>query len=328
MNKKIITIIFILLAILAFYIVYSKIHEDKDEITFVLDWTPNTNHTGLFVADELGYFNDENIKIKFIEANDKTPEELVAENIAQFGISFQDYIIDSFIIENPLPIKAIATVINHNDSGIISKKYKGIYRPKELESKLYATWENNIELAMINNIVENDGGDFNKVELIPITYDDEVTALKENLTDALWVFYGWGGIKMELEDIEYNYFSFKDINPVFDYYTPIIISNETTLCDKNLAKRFLRAVKKGYEYSIENPEDAAKILTKNNPELDINLVLASQKYLSDKYIDDGPYFGYIEPSRWNTYYDWLYENKLINVKLKENTGFTNEFLTK
>lgn len=32
-------------------------------ITFVLDWTPNTNHTGIYVADKLGYFKEAGIQI-------------------------------------------------------------------------------------------------------------------------------------------------------------------------------------------------------------------------------------------------------------------------
>ena len=71
--------------------------------------------------------------------------------------------------------------------------------------------------------MEEDGGDFSKVEMIPSTVTDEVSALESKSVDAIWIFYAWAGIKFELSGIETDYFAFKDINPVFDYYTPVVI---------------------------------------------------------------------------------------------------------
>ena len=59
---------------------------------------------------------------------------------------------------------------------------------------------------------------------------------------------------MELAGLETDYFAFADLNPVFDYYTPVIIANNEFLeKDPETAKAFMRAVSRGYEYAIENP---------------------------------------------------------------------------
>jgi ABC-type nitrate/sulfonate/bicarbonate transport system substrate-binding protein len=116
---------------------------------------------------------------------------------------------------------------------------------------------------------------------------------------------------------------------VFDYYTPVIVGN-TDWMKKNpeATKKFLSAAKKGYEYSIDNPEDAAEILCKAAPELDKELVLASQNYMTKQYKAEVEQWGYIDAKRWNAFYKWVNENKLSDEKLPENFGFTNDYLEK
>ena len=156
--------------------------EDTDltKITFVLDWTPNTNHTGLYVAAQKGYFKDVGLEVEIVQPPEGGAEVLVASGKAQFGVSFQDTMAPSLAGENALPIQAVAAILQHNTSGIISRKGEGMDVPKGLEGKRYATWESPIELASLKNLVEGDGGDFSKVELIPNTVTDEVSALKTN----------------------------------------------------------------------------------------------------------------------------------------------------
>ena len=176
-------------------------------------------------------------------------------------------------------------------------------------------------------MIEADGGDFSKVELIPSTVTDEVSALKSGTVDAIWIFYGWAGVAAEVAGLKTDYFAFKDIDPVFDYYTPVIIGNTDWMkANPDAAKAFLSALKKGYEFAIDNPDEAADILLKNAPELDEKLVKASQKYLSKEYKSEVTRWGYMDPSRWNKFYQWINDNSLFTEKIPDNTGFSNEYL--
>ena len=302
---------------------------DLTKITFVLDWTPNTNHTGLYVAQELGYFKEAGLEVEIVQPPEDGAEVLVASGKAQFGVSFQDSLAPAFAGDNALPITAGASVIQHNTSGIISRAGEGMDKPKGMEGHNYATWNGSIELATLKSVVEADGGDFNKVELIPSKVTDEVSALKTKSVDSIWIFYAWAGVKTELEGLETDYFAFKDIDPVFDYYTPVIISGNKFLQENpDTAKAFLSALSKGYQYAMENPEAAADILCKVAPELDKELVLASQKYLKDQYQADAQYWGQIDPTRWNNFYKWVNDNDLIEDEIPLDTGFSNEYLPK
>lgn len=300
---------------------------EKEKITFMLDWTPNTNHTGLYVAKALGYFDEVGLDVEITQPPEGDAESLVGAGKAQFGISFQDTMAAALCSDSALPITAVAALIQHNTSGIVSLKGNGITSPKGMQGKKYATWDTPIEKAMLKNVVEGDGGDFSKVELIPSTSFDEVSALQSKQIDAIWIFYAWAGIKMQVENLDVDYFAFKDLNPVFDYYTPVVIANNDFLKQNpETAKKFLSALKKGYEYAISNPEVATNILCSAAPELDKTLVLESQKYLAQQYKAEVSRWGYIDPARWNAFYNWLNDNNLVASKLPENTGFTNDYL--
>ena len=302
---------------------------EKTKITFVLDWTPNTNHTGLYVAQEKGYFDEAGLDVEIVQPPEDGAEVLVGSGKAQFGVSFQDSMAPALVGDDALPITAVAAVIQHNTSGIVSRKGEGMDRPKGLEGKKYATWDMDVEKAMLKNVVEADGGDFSKVVLIPSTVTDEVSALQSKSVDAIWIFYGWAGIAAEVAGLPTDYFAFKDINPVFDYYTPVIIANNGFLQEHpDTARAFLDALRKGYEYAVANPDDAAEILMQAAPELkdSRDLVVKSQEYLAGQYKAEVSQWGYIDPARWNAFYNWLDDNGLVTQTIPENTGFTNDYL--
>ncbi|MCR4815384.1 MAG: ABC transporter substrate-binding protein [Lachnospiraceae bacterium] len=303
----------------------SPAQDPVENITLVLDWTPNTNHTGFYVALEKGYFEEEGLNVSIVQPPEDGATTMVASGQAQFGIDFQDYLAPVFTSEENIPVKAVATLIQHNTSGIISLKEDGIDTPKGLEGKNYATWDLPVEQAMLKNIVEADGGDFSKVNLIPEYVENEPAALQQDI-DAIWVYYAWAGISCKQAGLDTNMIYFKDITPEFDYYSPVIIANTDYLASNpKAAKGFLTACKRGYEFAIENPDEAAEILCKQVPELDPELVKESQEWLADEYKAEVERWGYIDQNRWDAFYKWLYENQLSD-EIPAGYGFTNDYL--
>lgn len=301
------------------------------KLTFALDWTPNTNHTGLYVAKEKGYFEAAGLDVDIVFVDGDSSAQLCASGTAQFAIEAQDTLAAAYASDEPLGITAVAAVLQHNTSGIISRKGEGLTSPKGLEGKTYSTWNSPIELAMLKSLVEKEGGDFSRVNLIINNITDEPGALEAEHTDAIWVFYGWGCKTAETRNFDYDYFFFKDIDSVFDYYTPVIIGNNDFMSNNpETAKAFLAAVSKGYEYAAKNPEESAEILINSDDTGSLkgaeDIVKASQQWISEQYIADAEKWGYIIPARWDAFYDWLNENNLAEKELAHGTGFTNEYL--
>lgn len=298
---------------------------ELQEITLVLDWTPNTNHTGFYVALNEGYYEEEGLKVNIVQPPEDGATTMVASGQAQFGIDFQDYLPPVFTSEEKIPVTAVAALIQHNTSGIISLKEDNINSPKDLEGKNYATWDLPVEKAMMENIVEADGGDFSKVNLIPEYVENEAAALQQDI-DAIWVYYAWAGISTKQAGLDTNMIYFKDITPEFDYYSPVIVSNTDWLEDNaDTARAFLRATMKGYEYAVNDPDGAAEILVTQVPELSIELVKESQEWLSPQYKAEADKWGYIDQTRWDAFYKWLFDNGLSD-EIPAGYGFTNEYL--
>lgn len=297
------------------------------KITFCLDYTPNTNHTGIYVAQAKGYFKDEGLTVKVVQPADGTAEAMIGSGQAQLGVSYQDYIANALSSKNPVAIEAVAAIIQHNTSGIMSRKADGITSAKKMEGHTYATWSMPVEQATIKQVMESDGGDYSKLKLVPYEVDDEVAGLKANMFDCVWVYEGWAVQNAKVQHYDVNYFSFVDMDKVFDFYTPVIAANDDFAKKyPDVVKAFVRAAKRGYEYAIKHPKAAGDILLDAAPELSSDLVQASAKYLAKQYQADAKSWGVIDKSRWDAYFNWLNDKNLVENKLDENSGWTMDYL--
>lgn len=306
--------------------------KELTELTVCLDWTPNTNHTGLYAAEALGYYENAGLSVQIVQPPENGAVLMCAAGQAEFAIDAQDTMAASFDLDEPLEVTAVATILQHNTSGILSRAEDGIDSAKDLEGKVYSTWESPIELAMLKYCMEKEGADFDTVKLIPNNITDEPAALRAHQTDAVWIFYGWSGINAEVQGADCGYWAFRDLAPELDYYTPVILANNSFLEEfPDTAKAFLDATVKGYLYAIEHPEEAAEMLiagdTTGSLEDSRDLVYASQKWISEQYLADGERFGEMDPERWNAFYSWLYDNQLTQHDLT-GIGFSNDYLPK
>jgi ABC-type nitrate/sulfonate/bicarbonate transport system substrate-binding protein len=297
----------------------------KTKVTVVLDWTPNTNHTGLYVAVNEGYFEKEGLDVEIIQPQEGTAEQLVAADSAQFGVSYQENV--TFARAEGVPVVSLAAVIQHNTSGFASLKEKGIVSPKDFENKKYGGWGSPIEEATLRYLMKQDGADPDKVQIVTTGDADFFQASSTGDIDYAWIFEGWAGIEARLKGIELNYIDLGKVAEVFDYYTPVIITSEKNISEnKDLVEKFMKAVEKGYQYAMKNPDAAAEVLMDHAPELDRSLVMESQRFLADKYQDDAPYWGMQKQEVWERYMNWLYENQFIAEKVDVTKAYTNDFL--
>ena len=191
-----------------------------NEITFALDYTPNTNHTGIYVAQEKGYFDEAGLKVTIQQPPADGADALIGAGGAQMGVTYQDYIANSLSSSNPLPYTAVAAIIQHNLSGIMSREEDHIVRPRDLNDRTYATWNLPVEQATIRSVMESDGGNPSTLKMVPYEVDDEVSGLKTKMFDAVWVYEQWAVQNARVQNFAYNYFAFATIDQNFDYYTP------------------------------------------------------------------------------------------------------------
>jgi ABC-type nitrate/sulfonate/bicarbonate transport system substrate-binding protein len=298
---------------------------DKTKVTMMLDWVPNTNHTGLFVAQEKGWYEEAGLDVEIIQAGESPVEQVVASGRAQFGISYQEAV--TLARTEGAPIVSIAAVIQHNTSGFASRADRNISRPKDFEGKTYGGWGSPVEAAILELLMSCDSGDIGQVDILDTGYAD-FFAISEREVDFAWIFYGWDGVNAELKNIPLNIIMLNDwIDCVPDYYTPVIVTSEQFITQQpEVISTFVAATAKGYEYAIENPEESANILMRAAPESDPELVKTSQQWLASQYQAESPQWGIQKEEIWQGYADWMFEQELISKELEATAAFSNDFL--
>ncbi|HEX3031070.1 MAG TPA: ABC transporter substrate-binding protein [Bacillota bacterium] len=294
------------------------------KVTVLLDWVPNTNHTGLYVAKEQGYFKDQGLDVEIIQPSQGGVAGLVANGQAQFGISYQEEVTMARL--QKVPIVSVAAVIQHNTSAFAAKKQSHITRPKDFEGKRYGGFGSPTENAVIEALMRKDGGDVKKVQFINMGSADFLASVGKNV-DFSWIFMGWDGVRASMQGVALDAIMVKDADPALDYYTPVIITGEKLIKEKpEVIKAFMAAVSKGYQFAIAKPDEAAKMLVKNAPETDAKLAVESQKWLASQYQAEAPRWGEQKLSVWQGYADWMGAKGLLQGKLEGSKAYTNEFL--
>jgi ABC-type nitrate/sulfonate/bicarbonate transport system substrate-binding protein len=298
---------------------------DFTSMRVVLDWTPNTNHTGLYAADVLGYYADEGLAVEILSPPADGALALVGAGRAEFGVDFQESLGEAVSSDTPLPVKAVAAIISHNTSGIVSLAASGIRTAKDLEGKRFATWDEEKYRRILQTLMDPYGGDSSLVRYVPGDVTDVASALATTI-DAVCVYEAWDVVKLRLDGVPIDYIDIGKSDKRLDHYTPIIAANEAFLqTSPETARKFMRATARGYQYAIDHPVEAAALLVEAVPELDPTLIEASTRFLAPQYQGDSPAWGFIDGERWAAYYRWAYENEVLPVDLGQ-TAFTNEFL--
>ena len=295
------------------------------DVTVVLDYVPNTNHTGFYVAQALGYYEAQGLNVTVIEPGDNDSTTLCAVGRAEFAVSYQENVTYARTASEPLPIRAIATIIQHNTSGFIFRPDSGIESPKDFEGKVYAGWQAPSEAAVLEAVMKQDGADFSKLTMVGAS-GSGLDSMQGGI-DIQWEFEGWAIINDRMNGHEVGYLPVNELDSRLDYYTPVIITNETMIAENpETVQKFMDATKQGYEYAIANPDAAAEILAKVIPETDPDFIKESQKFLSEQYSMDSDTWGLMKDEVWDGYTEFMYEYGLIDKSIPADQQYTNQFI--
>ncbi len=297
-----------------------------------LDWTPNTNHTGIYVALAQGWYRDEGINLQLIPYSDSVyPDTLVSTGKADVGISSTEGIVADAATGQP--VVSIAAIIQHNTSALVTLASSGISSPKQLDGKVYGGFGAPYESAVVSAIIKNAGGTGNFKNVTLST--DAMQALEAHRIDFAWVFEGWEVIQAERQGYKLNVFPITSFG-IPDYYTPnIITSPQEIKTQPDLLRRFMAATQRGYEYAETHPQQSAQMLLDQNPGVfpDTGLVTQSQTFLSTHYSDSQQKWGWQDAAAWQGYPEFMLKAGAIQdasgkalTSMDFSTLYTNQFL--
>ena len=306
-------------------------------IRLALDWTPNTIHTGFYVAVHKGYYDDLGLEVDFISPETDnyglSPAKKVAKGLADVAIAPSESTISFQTKENSVPLIAIATILAKDASGIATLRKSGIEHPAQLDGKVYASYKARFEDQIIRQLIKNDGGQGDIRTIYPERLGIWNTLLNQK-ADATWIFLPWEGVEARLKEVPLNIFQLGDYNIPYGY-SPVLLTHPSLLAKKRLRK-FLKATAKGYHFAKNNPLEAADILIKTAQHSSLHdqaLVAQSQVFIAQYYLDDKGNWGIMQNKVWVEFVDWLIQNNILRncngepiEKLDVYELFTNDLL--
>ncbi len=306
----------------------------RTPVRFALDWTPNTNHTGLFVAMQQGWFDEAGIDVQILPFNTALPETIVDAGNAEFGISFQDS--TSAAQASGADIVSVMAVLQHWATAIgVRADRADLTSPKDLDGKTYAGFGGPTEEPLLRTVIRDAGGtgEFTTVTLGTSAYE----ALYSGDVDFTIPFLAWEGIEAEHNGTPMRYFKYTDYG-FPDAYSIVVIGDRSWLTEHPEAGRaFVQALQRGYQFAADHPDEAARMLIDANPGAftDESLVTESQRLLSSQYMKNVD--GTVGPQtlqQWSAYGKFLYDNGLLvgpdghplAAEPDFSTSFTDEYL--
>ena len=304
-------------------------------VSVALDWTPNTNHIGIFVAEQLGYYKDDGLNVKILPYANTAPETLVSRGKADFSVGNQAGIAYARASGQDV-LQVMANIAKTQYAIGVQASNKALQSPKDLDGKTYAGFGTPDEGPELKYVIKADGGTgvFKTVTLNTTAYE----AVYNNAADFTIAVTTWEGIQAELLGKPMRFFEFTDYGFPVQYSSVIESSNKYLEANPDTAKKFLAATQKGYQYAQDHPVEAAKLLVKANPQTIKDANLAEQSALM--LARDGYYTGVdgkvgpVDAAIWNKYGNFLYSSKLLTgadgkpltSEPSWNSFFTNDYL--
>jgi ABC-type nitrate/sulfonate/bicarbonate transport system substrate-binding protein len=293
----------------------------------VLDWTPNTNHAGMYLAESNGWYDDAGLDVTFLEPGEAGALATVAAGRAEVGVSVAEDVLPARA--EGLAVRSVAAIIESNTSSLVSLASEGITRPRDLEGKRYGGYGGPLEQALVDALVACDGGDPSKVEMVDVGEADYRVGLERDQYDVVWIFDGWDGVRLEeLDGLDIDRIRFADQTACIpDWYTPVLATSERVETEREAdLEAFVAATARGYAAAMADPEAAAQALLEAAPDLDAELVEASAAWLATRYASDPAQWGRQQEQRWQQFASFLTEAEILTGEAVVDDAWTNEYL--
>ena len=299
------------LLLLSLLLISGCITKNHNQLTIALDYSPNINYIGIYMAIHQGYYQQDNTNINLINAASISTEQLVITNQANLGVSYSENLLFS---DTKLPLTSIYSLYTQNLSGFISRSDKNITSIKDFANKTYCGWGSEAEKKIITALAKENGVDPNSINIVNTDHN----FINDNGScDIFWSYEYWSNKQAKFNGIDYNYIPLSSLN--LNYYTPIIISKEN---DTNpLYSLFIKDTIKGFNDAINDPQLAINVMHQYDQQIPDQVIIDSLEAIKN-YINPT---GYQDPIIWEQLYNWAITNNL-NPQSLEGV-FTNEYIT-
>ncbi|WIG59585.1 MAG: Hydroxymethylpyrimidine ABC transporter, substrate-binding component [Ktedonobacterales bacterium] len=305
------------------------------------DWLPNTNHAGFYAAHALGYYADVGIALEILPFDGEAmPNRKIVSGETDFGLMPQQSILS--MRARGVDVISVAALAQPNTTTLAVLQRSGITRPAELAGKRYASFGTEFEVAMVAEMIRQDGGAGGPV-VVPAEKLDILQALLDGEIDVTWGFFAWEGMQAEISGHPLHHFFVAEHGIPAEYFPLLFTTREWIERDPALVGAFVQATMRGYAYAAANPDPAADIFLQAVPARLLppyaeELVRRSLRWLAPRFngtLAGTPCatpWGWHDPARWAAFTSFIqrlaHEHGVSAPALDaETTGYSNAFVT-
>ena len=299
--------------------------QDLTKVTLALDWYPNANHAGLFLAKERGYFAEAGLAVELYTPSDPTVVlQTVGAGRDDYGISYQTDVLLARAEE--VPVVSVAAMVQHPLMGVMSLESTGITRPADLVGTTVGYPGIPSQEAFLTTMMASDGASIDDLQLINVDFN-LVPAVISKQTDAVMgAYWTHETILAEQEGYPVSMMRVEDWG-VPDYYELVLVTSEEKIAaDPGQVSALLGAIERGYLDAIADPGAAIAAMTAAYPELDETVERQGLVLLEDVWLDPEGRYGAQLPARWTDYAAWMKQSALIPADLDERAAFDASLL--
>lgn len=299
--------------------------DDPDEVSMALDWYPWANHSPFFLADERGYFEDEEIDVDIhVPANPEDVLMLIGSGRDTFGISYQTAVLQAR--QEDIPVQSVAALVQYPLNSIMTLEDSGLERPGDLAGMQIGYPGIPSNEALLETMLESDGLSLDDVELVNVGFNLVQALISEQVDAIIGAYWVHESILAEREGFPVNIMRVEEWGVPLAYELVLVASDETIEENPELVEQFVRAMQQGYTDAMDDYEAATDAMLEEYPDTDRELEADSIVMLAPLWTEGADYFGQQTTERWQEYADWMIERDLLDPDTDVTEAFTNEFI--
>lgn len=300
---------------------------ESEALSLALDFYPNPDHAGIYMAEELGYYDEAGLDVGIEAPTDPSlPIKQVAAGRTDLAISYEPEVI--LAREEGLDVVAIAALVNVPLTSMIWLEKSGINGVPSLKGKTIAYAGIPYQEAFLETILARGGLNTSDVKAVNVGFN-LLPALVGGSADAML-----GGFQ-NVEGVDLRERGLKPVvTPVDQLGVPtydelVLVANRETLeGEPEKFRLFLAALERGTDAAVAQPNAATQAILSANPTLEPKLTKAEVEAtlpLLGARVEGQPY-GYMDPAAWDEFAGWMRDNELIDSLPTAAQLLSNDYL--
>jgi ABC-type nitrate/sulfonate/bicarbonate transport system substrate-binding protein len=295
-------------------------------VSVALDWFPWSNHAGLYVARERGYYAEEGLEVNIFTPGDpSTVLQTVASGRDDFGINYQTGVL--LAREQGVPVVSIMALVQHPLNSVMALEDSGIASPEDLVGKKVGWPGIPDNEPLLDTMLKSQGHSLDDIELVNVGFDLVPALISKEVDAIVGAYWVHESISAENQGFPVNIMRMEEYG-VPDFYELVLVANERKIAENpDLVQRFVRATMRGYQDAIADPQGAVQLLGEVRPEVDLSIERPGVDLLAPLWEpDNGQSFGWQEEGRWIEFAQWMRQSGLLTSQVDVTSAFNNSFV--